>query len=168
MTNWAHHTPQTQTVTTKMTVGQSGHCVVFLKSYLGDKRFSPDYWYVWQPQCHTYPNVTCNDEYWVCVLRGQPCWSRSVLLLEPPEGDLSVVAAGDQQSCLLWVPGDAVHILAVRLVCMSCQVECGLVWMGCHILLKHTHSIIPTGSRQGTSELTPKTTRNTFKALRLI
>lgn len=43
--------------------------------------------------------------------------------METPDGDFSIVAAGGQESWLLWVPGDTVDILAVGFGHLSCQRE---------------------------------------------
>lgn len=70
----------------------------------------------------------------------------SVFFLKPPNCNVSVIAAGRQEAGLLWVPGHAVHILAVSLLHLSSQREHRLVCMGREILLKHSYAIVTTGS----------------------
>lgn len=90
------------------------------------------------------------------AITSSPSQLGSVLLLEPPDGDPSVIAAGGQESRLLRVPGDTVHVLAVSSGHLSSQREHGLVWIGRLVLLEHSHGIVTTGSCEGASQPTPK------------
>lgn len=82
--------------------------------------------------------------------------THSVFFLEPPDGDLSAVTAGSQESRFLWVPGDTVDILVMSFGHLSSQREHRLIWISCLILLKHSHCIVTAGSCQGASQSTPE------------
>lgn len=92
---------------------------------------------------------------------GSPNWPNILYMfsdprLVVPDCYLPIVTAGDKEPSLLGVPGDTVDILAVGLGYMGRQGENRLVWISCLILLKHTHSVITTCSRQGTGQWTPE------------
>lgn len=83
---------------------------------------------------------------------------RSVLFVELPDGDVSVVAAGGQQSRLLRVPGHAVDVLTVSSGHLSNQREHRLVGIA-GVFLKHTHAVIAAGGGQGAGQTAPETRR---------
>lgn len=73
-----------------------------------------------------------------------------MFLVQPPDGNLSVVAAGSQESCLLRVPGDAVNVLSVSFGHLSGQRKQRLIRIAVIVLLEHPHRVIATGGGQGT------------------
>lgn len=81
---------------------------------------------------------------------------RLMFFIQLPNGDLSIITAGGQKSCLLWVPGDTINILTMSFSYLSSQWKHGLVRITGIFLLKHSHSIITTGSSEGASQSTPE------------
>lgn len=79
-----------------------------------------------------------------------------VFLLEPPDADVSVVAAGGQESRLLRVPGNTVDVLLVSSGHLSDQREHRLVRMRRRVLLEHSHRVIAAGGSEGASQPTPE------------
>lgn len=82
---------------------------------------------------------------------------RLKFFMQLPDGDLSIITAGGQESGLLWVPGDTVNILTMSFGYLSNQRKHRLVRITDGVLLKYPHRIITTGSSEGTSQSTPKT-----------
>lgn len=79
-----------------------------------------------------------------------------MFFMQLPDGNLSIITAGGQESCLLWVPGDTVNILTMSFGYLSSQQKHRLVRITGFFLLKYSHSIITTGSSKGTSQSTPE------------
>lgn len=80
---------------------------------------------------------------------------RSVLRVVLPDGELSVVTAGGQQSRLLRIPGHAVDVLIVGFGHVGRQEEDGLLRVGSGVFSEHTDSIIAARGGQGTGQTTP-------------
>lgn len=104
--------------------------------------------YLYDPWCHL--------SIWNSVLLSdQASFSSSVIRVVLPDGKLSVVAAGGQQSRLLWMPGHAVDVLIVGFGHVGRQEEDGLLWVCSGVFSEHTDSIIAARGGQGTGQTTP-------------
>ncbi|KAF3851096.1 hypothetical protein F7725_012868 [Dissostichus mawsoni] len=90
----------------------------------------------------------CDQEYKFSADVKEADSEGDIFWLKPPDGDVSVVAAGGEESRLLGVPGHTVDVLVVSSGHLSSEREHGLLWVSRLVFHEHSHCIVPAGGGQ--------------------